>query len=163
VHLKLNVNETKSAVDRPWKRKFLGFSFTARRPNRRRVAEAALKHLKAEVRRLTRRTRGVSLARVIEELKRYLKGWKAYFGFAEVQSHLRELDKWISRRLRCYLWKQWGRRRYRELKARGVSRELAWNTVKSAHGPWRISRSPALSIALPTAYFRALGVPALSG
>jgi hypothetical protein len=150
-------------VDRSWKRKLLGFSFTTRRPTRRRVADAALKGLKAEVRRLTRRTRGVSLAQVMGELRRYLKGWEAYFGFAEVQSPLRELDTWISRRLRCYLWKQWGRRRYRELKARGVSRERAWNTVKSAQGPWRISRSPALSIALPTAYFRALGMPALSG
>jgi hypothetical protein len=163
VQLKLNVNETQSAVDRPWKRKFLGFGFTARRPNRRRVADAALEGLKAEVRRLTRRTRGVSLAQVIEELRQYLKGWEAYFGFAEVQSPLRELDTWISRRWRGDLWKQWGRRRDRERKARGVSRELACNTVKSAHGPWRISRSPAWSIALPTAHFRALGVLALIG
>jgi RNA-directed DNA polymerase len=161
VRLKLKVNEAKSAVDRPWKRKFLGFSFTVRRPNRRRVADVALARFKGEVRRLTRRTRGVSLAKVIEELKRYLNGWKAYFGFAEVRSVFKELDKWICRRLRCYLWKQWGRRRYRKLKARGVSTKLAWNTVKSAHGPWRISRSPALSIALPTAYFRTLGGPTL--
>jgi len=161
VRLKLKVNEAKSAVAPPWQRKFLGFGFTARRPYRRRVALAPLERFKAEVRRLTGRTRGVSLARVIEELQRYLIGWQAYFGFAEVRTLFRELDKWICRRLRCYLWKQWGRRRYRELKARGVSRDLAWNTVKSAHGPWRLSASPALSIALPTAYFRALGVPTL--
>jgi RNA-directed DNA polymerase len=161
VRLKLKVNEAKSAVAPPWQRKFLGFSFIARRPHRRRVALAPLERFKAEVRRLTGRTRGVSLARLIEELKRYLIGWQAYFGFAEVQTLFRELDKWICRRLRCYLWKQWGRRRYRELTARGVSRDLAWNTVKSAHGPWRLSASPALSIALPTAYFRALGVPPL--
>jgi RNA-directed DNA polymerase len=161
VRLKLMVNEVKSAVDRPWKRKFLGFSFTARRPNRRRVAEAPLARFKDEVRRLTCRTRGVSLARVVEDLKRYLNGWKAYFGFAEVRSVFRELDKWLCRRLRCYLWKQWGRGRYRKLKARGISTDLAWNTVKSAHGPWRLSCSPALSIALPTVYFRALGVPPL--
>jgi RNA-directed DNA polymerase len=163
VPLKLNLNETQSAVDGPWKRKWLGFRFTARRPTRRRVAEAALKRLKAEVRRLTGRTREVSLARGMEELKRYLKGWKGSLGFAEVQSPLRERAKWIGRWLRCYLCKQGGRRRYRELKARGVSREWAWNTVQSAHGLWRISRSPALSIALPTAYFRALDVLALGG
>jgi RNA-directed DNA polymerase len=110
VPLKLNLNETQSAVDGPWKRKWLGFRFTARRPTRRWVAEAALKRLKAEVRRLTGRTRGVSLARGMEELKRYLKGWKASFEFAEVQSLLRERAKWIGRRLHCYL--------YRELKAR---------------------------------------------
>jgi RNA-directed DNA polymerase len=160
--LKLKVNEAKSAVDRPWERKFLGFSFTARRPHRRRVAEAAVDRFKEAVRELTCRVRGVSLRRVIEELGKYLTGWRAYFGFSETRPLFRELDKWIARRLRCYLWKQWGRRRYRELRTRGVSRELAWNTVKSAHGPWRISQSPALSIALPRAYFAAMGLPALS-
>ena len=159
--LKLKVNEAKSAVDRPWKRKFLGFSFTARRPHRRRVAEAAITRFKEQVRRFTLRTRGVSLARVIWELKQYLKGWKLYFGFSETSTAFKELDKWISRRLRCYVWKQWGRGRYRELRRRGVSRDLAWNTVKSAHGPWRISRSPALSYALPNRYFYALGLPKL--
>lgn len=160
--LKLKVNEAKSAVERPWRRKFLGFSFTARRPNRRRVADAALERFKDEVRRLTCRTRGRSLRCVIEELKSYLRGWKAYFGFSEARSVFRELDKWIVRRLRCYLWKQWGGRGYRELRKQGISVDLAWNTSKSAHGPWRLSRSPALSIALPRSYFDALGLPRLS-
>jgi len=158
--LKLKVNEAKSAVDRPWRRKFLGFSFT-RWPYRRRVADAALKRFKDEVRRKTCRTRGMSLHRVIAELKLYLRGWRAYFGFSEARSVFRELDKWIVRRLRCYLWKQWGGRGYRELRKRGVSVELAWNTSKSAHGPWRLSRSPALSFALPRRYFDALGLPRL--
>jgi RNA-directed DNA polymerase len=160
--LKLKVNEAKSAVDRPWKRKFLGFSFTARRPNRRRVAEAAIERFKDQVRRLTRRTRGVSVRSVIGELKRYLVGWIGYFGFSQTHTLFRELDKWIVRRLRCYLWKQWGRGRYRQLRKLGVSRDLAWNTVKSAHGPWRLSRSPALSFALPGGYFHALGLPPLA-
>jgi len=160
--LKLKVNEAKSAVERPWRRKFLGFSFTARRPNRLRVADAALERFKDEVRRLTCRTRGRSLRCVIEELQSYLRGWKAYFGFSEARSVFRELDKWIVRRLRCYLWKQWGSRGYRELRKQGISVDLAWNTSKSAHGPWRLSRSPALSIALPRSYFDALGLPRLS-
>jgi hypothetical protein len=88
-------------------------------------------------------------------------GGYAYFGFVEVPASFKELDSWLRRRLRCYLWKQWGRRRYRELRRRGVSRDLAWNTVKSAHGPWRLSRSPALAIALPGAYFAGLGLPRL--
>lgn len=159
--LKLTVNAAKSAVDRPWRRKFLGFSFTSRRPNRRRIADAAIERLKGEVRQLTRRTRGVNLGDVIEDLRKYLLGWKAYFGFSEVDRPLRDLDKWIARRLRCYLWKQWGRSGYRQLVARGVSRDLAWNTAKSAHGPWRLSHSPALYYALPRRYFRALGVPTL--
>jgi RNA-directed DNA polymerase len=160
--LKLQVNEAKSAVDRPWKRKFLGFSFTARRPHRRRVAEAAIERFKERVRQLTRRTRGVSLRSLVQELKQYLVGWIGYFGFSQTPRLFRELDKWIVRRLRCYLWKQWGRARYRHLRKLGVSRELAWNSVKSAHGPWRLSRSPALSFALPGRYFHALGLPPLA-
>jgi RNA-directed DNA polymerase len=159
--LKLAVNAAKSAVARPWQRTFLGFTFTGRRPNRRRVSEKALEACKHEVRKLTSRTRGVSLGRVVGELQRYLDGWYAYLGFTEALSSFKELDSWSRRRLRCYLWKQWGRRQYRELRRRGVSRDLAWNTVKSAHGPWRLSRSPALAIALPGHDFDRLGVPRL--
>jgi RNA-directed DNA polymerase len=159
--LKLAVNAAKSAVDRPWRRTFLGFTFTGRRPNRRRVSDKALKACKEEVRRRTFRTRGESLVRVVGDLRRYLDGWYTYFGFAQAPSSFKELDSWIRRRLRCYLWKQWDRRRYRQLRRRGVSRDLAWNTVKSAHGPWRISRSPALAIALPGSYFDGLGLPRL--
>jgi Group II intron, maturase-specific domain/Reverse transcriptase (RNA-dependent DNA polymerase) len=160
-HLKLTVNAAKSAVDRPWRRTFLGFTFTGHRPNRRRVSVKALEACKREVRQLTSRTRGVSLRRVAGDLRRYLDGWYAYFGFTEAPSSFKELDSWIRRRLRCYLWQQWGRRRYRELRRRGVSRDLAWNTVKSAHGPWRVSHSPALAIALPGSSFDGLGVPRL--
>lgn len=160
--LKLVVNQTKSAVDRPWKRTFLGFTFTNRRPGRRKVSDQALRRFKDEIRRITRRSRGHSLLRTVADLKKYITGWKAYFGFSEVASPLRDLDKWVRRRLRCYQWKQWGRRGYRELRKRGVSRDLAWNTAKSAHGPWRLSQSPALVIALPAGYFAARGVPRLA-
>ena len=159
--LKLKVNESKSAVDRPWKRTFLGFTFTGHRPNRRKVSGKAILRFKEEIRRRTWRTRGATLKRVVEDLKRYLVGWRTYFGFSEARSIFKELDSWIHRRLRCYLWKQWGRRRYRELRDRGVSQDLAWNTVKSAHGPWRLSRSPALAFALPGRYFSRLGLPQL--
>ena len=159
--LKLKVNESKSAVDRPWKRTFLGFTFTGHRPNRRKVSDKVILRFKEEIRRRTWRTRGVTVERVVEDLKRYLVGWHMYFGFSEARSIFKELDSWIHRRLRCYLWKQWGRRRYRELRERGVSQDLAWNTVKSAHGPWRLSRSPALAFALPGKYFFQLGLPQL--
>jgi RNA-directed DNA polymerase len=159
--LQLTVNAAKSAVDRPWRRTFLGFTFTRRRPNRRQVSEKALKALKQEVRQRTGRTRGVPLQRVVQDLRQYLEGWYAYFRFAEGQSIFKEMDSWVRRRLRCYVWKQWGRRRYRELRRRGVSQDLAWNTCKSAHGPWRLSRSPALAIALPGHHFDRLGVPRL--
>ena len=91
-----------------------------------------------------------------------LLGWKAYLGLSEVLSPLKELDKWIRRKLRCYQWKQLGRAGYRRLRALGVSRELAWNTAKSAHGPWRLSRSPALAYAMNHAYFTRLGLPYLA-
>ena len=81
--------------------------------------------------------------------------------FAEGQSLFKARDSWRRRRLHCYLWKQWGRHRYRELRRRGVSQDLAGITGKSAHGPWRLSRSPALAIALPGQYFDRLGVPRL--
>jgi RNA-directed DNA polymerase len=160
--LRLKVNEAKSAVDRPWNRTFLGFTFTKRRSNRRKVSEKALKAFKAKVRELTGRTRGRTIRQIGQELRQLMLGWRAFFGFAEVRSPLRELDKWIRRRLRSYHWKQWGRRGYRELRTRGVGRQLAWNTVKSAHGPWRLSQSPALASALPQRYFAALGLPRLT-
>lgn len=158
--LKLKVNEAKSAVERAWKRTFLGFTFT-RQPYRRKVSEESIKRVKAEVRRITRRTRGVTLNRIILELRSYLTGWKAYFGIHELRYSLKEIDSWIRRRLRCYVWKQWGRRRYRELRNHGVSRDLAWNTAKSAHGAWRLSRSPALAFAMTANYFELLGLPRL--
>ena len=157
--LKLTVNEAKSAVARPWERKFLGFTFTWKR--KRAVSPQSMDRMKERVREVTGRTRGRSLRQIVGELRQYLTGWKAYFGYAEIRSKFREADSWIRRKLRCYVWKQWGRGRYRALVRRGVSRDLAWNTAKSAHGPWRISRSPALSIALPGKCFDHMGLPRL--
>lgn len=159
--LRLTVNSRKSAVDRPWKRKFLGFTLS-RRDASLKVADQAIVKLKARVRELSRRTRGHRLEAIVAELRDTLLGWKAYFGIAEVLSPLREVDKWIRRRLRCYAWKQWGARGYRELRRRGVSVREAWNVSKSAHGPWRISHTPALSLALPASFFRRMGLPELA-
>jgi group II intron reverse transcriptase/maturase len=159
--LRLTVNPRKSAVDRPWNRKFLGFTLS-RRDKSLKVADAAIDKFKNRVRELSRRTRGQSLSQIVAELRTTLLGWKAYFGITEVLSPLRELDKWIRRRLRCYAWKQWGSRGYRELRKRGVSVREAWNVSKSAHGPWRISKTPALSVAMPTSFFRAMGLPQLA-
>ena len=159
--LRLTVNARKSAVDRPWNRKFLGFT-VSRNEAKLKVADQAIEKLKARVRELTRRTRGHRLADIVAELRETLLGWKAYFGIAEVLSPLRDLDKWIRRKLRCYHWKQWGRAGYRELRRRGVSVRDAWHTSKSAHGPWRLSKTPALALALPARYFSNLGLPSLA-
>lgn len=157
--LKLKVNEAKSAVAEPRERSFLGFSIS--RNGNLMLSEKTVKRLKARVRELTRRTRARAMRGIIRELAVYLRGWKGYFRLAPSRSRMKELSGWIMRRLRCYQWKQWGRRGYRELRKRGVSRALAWNTRKSAHGPWRLSHSPALAIALPTRYFVELGLPLL--
>ena len=159
--LRLTVNAHKSAVDRPRNRKFLGFT-VSRGDARLKVADSAIEKLKAKIRELTRRTRGHRLTDIVQELKTALTGWKAYFGIAEVLSPLREIDKWVRRRLRCYAWKQWGSAGYRELRKRGVSVREAWNTSKSAHGPWRLSQTPALTLALPVKLFRQMGLPELA-
>jgi len=161
--LKLKVNRDKSAVGRPWERKFLGFRFTAGRVLKRSIAPPARRRFKKRIRELTRRTRGVGLERMVEDLSRYLVGWRGYFGFCETPSVLRVLDSWIRRRLRSVVWKQWkrGRKRFAELRARGVCKDLAAKAAGSCHGPWRLARSQALSIALPNAYFTSLGLPSL--
>lgn len=163
--LKLKVNEQKSAVSRPSKRKFLGFSFIWQRELKRRIAPKAVARFKQRVRELTRRTRGVKAETMVAQLSRYLQGWRGYFGFCQTPSVLRSLDKWLRRRLRSVVWKQWkrGKVRFAELCKRGVSKDLAARTAGSAHGPWRLSESPALHIALPKAYFASLGLTPLVG
>ncbi|MDO8346428.1 MAG: group II intron reverse transcriptase/maturase [Rugosibacter sp.] len=159
--LRLTVNSLKSAVGRPMNRKFLGFT-VSRNGARLKVANKAIEKLKDRVRELTRRTRGTSIGALVAELRESLLGWKAYFGVAEVLSPLREIDKWVRRKLRCYLWKQWGPAGYRELRKRGVTVREAWNTSKSAHGPWRLSKTPALAFALPLRFFVTMGLPSLA-
>ena len=157
-HLKLNINEDKSAVAHPRQRSFLGFSIG--RNASVKLSDKTLRRIKARIRKVVSRSRGRSLRQIIGELGVYLRGWRAYFGYA-TGDQFRLLQAWLMRKLRCYQWKQWGSRGYRELRKRGVSRDLAWNTSKSAHGPWRLSMSPALSFALPTGYFVKLGLPLL--
>ncbi|WP_421073421.1 group II intron reverse transcriptase/maturase (plasmid) [Paraburkholderia sp. A1BS-2L] len=161
--LKLKVNEAKSAVAQPHTRKFLGFTFSNRAQVKRRIAPKALTRFKDRIRELTQRTRGVSADQMIGTLHRYLTGWRGYFGFCETPSVLQRLDEWVRRRVRCFFWKQWkrGRTRFRELTARGVSRDLAAQTAGSPHAAWRLSNSPALQHALTNRFLRSLGLPSL--
>jgi RNA-directed DNA polymerase len=158
--LKLRVNEQKSAVARPWERKFLGFSFTSALTPKRRIAPKAVARCQGRIRELTQRTRGVSTEKMAEDLARYLRGWIGYFGKCETPSVLQSLEEWTRRRLRSAIWKQWkrGRTRFAELRQRGVGKDLAAQTAGSAHGPWRLANSPALALALPNAYFASLGI-----
>lgn len=158
------MNGEKSAVARPWERKFLGFSFTRGYPTRRRIASKAVDRFKKRVRELTRRTRGMSLERRAAELAVYLRGWRGYFGYSQSPTFLKELDAWVRRRLRAAIGKQWkhGPARMRELRKRGVSHRLSLLAGYSARGPWSMSLHSALNIALPPSYFRSLGIPSLS-
>jgi len=162
--LKLKVNRGKSAVARPGKRKFLGFSFTSGSEPKRRIAPQALERFKLRVRELTRTGRHLAPAHLVNRLKLFLTGWRGYFGFCETPSVLRKLDSWLRRCLRMVFWRQWkrGRTRFAALRRLGVGRDLAAKAAGSAHGPWRLSRSPALSFALPNAYFISLGLPTLA-
>jgi RNA-directed DNA polymerase len=161
--LKLKVNKAKSAVAPPQARKFLGFSFTSGKNRRRRIAPQAISRFKSRVRRLTQRTQGASLAQIVKELSVYLIAWRGYFGFCQTPSVLRELDEWIRRRLRAIVWQQWkrGPTRYRQLRRHGVCHACAAQTAGSAHGPWRLSHSPALDTAFPIAFFISLGLLSL--
>jgi RNA-directed DNA polymerase len=162
--LKLKVNGAKSAVARPEERKFLGFTFTFNEKPKRRIAPQSLKRFKLRIRELIRTGRHLAPAHLVNRLRLYLSGWRSYFGFCETPSVLRKLDSWLRRRLRTVFWRHWkrGRTRFAELCKRGVGRDLAAQTAGSAHGPWHLSRSPALSYALPNAYFISLGLPTLA-
>jgi RNA-directed DNA polymerase len=161
--LKLKVNHAKSAVARPWERKFLGFSFTSGPQPRRRIAPKAVERFKGRVRELTGRARGVSLTSMVEDLSPYLRGWRGYFGFCQTPSVLRDLEQWLRRRLRAVQWTHWkhGQRRYAELHKRGVTAVWAAKAASSAHGPWRLAHAKAVKIALPNEFFDSLGLPRL--
>jgi len=160
--LRLKVNETKSAVAQPEERKFLGFSIS-NDGSERRIAPKALDKFKERVREMTSRIRGLSLSQIIEELTSYLIGWRGYFGFCQTPRVLTNLEAWIRRRLRSYLWRQWGNghNRFKELRRRGVSQFRAAVAAGSPTGFWRMSGHPAVQAALRNQHFDSLGLPRL--
>ncbi|MBF0423766.1 MAG: group II intron reverse transcriptase/maturase [Magnetococcales bacterium] len=162
--LKLKVNTAKSAVGKPSKRKFLGFSFQVVKSTvKRRIAPKAIERYKERVRKITRRKRGVSLTWMIKDLSRFLIGWRGYFGFCQTPSVLQRLDEWTRRRVRSVAWKQWktGRQRFRKLVNLGVPPANAAPAAGSSLGPWRLSRSLPIHIALDNATLTKLGLPPL--
>lgn len=161
--LRLRVNKEKSAVGKPSKRKFLGFSFMLGAEPKIRVAEQSKKRFQRKIRELTRPTKGQSLAQVIWNIRRYLVGWHGYFRLCQTPSVFTALDQWIRRRLRCYLWRHWkcGKTRYKELTKRGVTPRAAASVAASPKGPWRLSASPPMQHAIPNEYLYTLGLPRL--
>ena len=163
--LRLRINESKSAVTKAWYGSFLGFSFwvAAGKRIRRRVSREALDVMKARVRQLTRRNRGRSLEEVTQDLRTYLTGWGNYFQLADTPGVFRDLDKWIRHRLRALQLKHWkrGPTAYRELRARGLSPEVAAKVATNTRSWWRNS-AMAIHIALPNTLFDELGLPRLA-
>jgi RNA-directed DNA polymerase len=161
--LKLKVNEEKSAVDRPWKRKFLGYTLTAEGEPRLKVAPESEARLKAKLKDIFRRGRGRSLQRVVKEMKLVLVGWMNYFSLARVRNVFERLDEWIRRRLRVILWRQWKRpfARAKRLMARGLPEEQAWKSACNGRGPWWNAGAVHMNLAYPKAFFDRLGLVSL--
>ncbi|HEV2321224.1 MAG TPA: group II intron reverse transcriptase/maturase, partial [Gammaproteobacteria bacterium] len=161
--LHLRVNAKKSAVARPWARKFLGYSFTAHREGRLRVAPESVHRLTTRIRELLRSGRGRSLTHTIETLNPLLRGWINYFQLTQSKSVLEELDGWVRRRLRCLLWRQWKRprTRARKLLALGLDTERAWRSAVNGRGPWWNAGARHMNQAVPAAYFTHLGLLSL--
>jgi RNA-directed DNA polymerase len=162
--LKLKVNETKSAVDRPWSRKFLGFSFYRSKGKIRiRIHEKTIKRFKEKVREITNRNKGISMGYRIERLNQITTGWVNYFGLADAKGRMKALDEWIRRRLRACIWKQWKKikTRHDNLVKLGLADNEAWKFANTRKGYWRISNSQILNITLTNKYFESIGYKSL--
>jgi RNA-directed DNA polymerase len=158
--LKLRINREKSAVAQYHQRGFLGFSFTSGKTLKVKVAEKSLDWFKERVREITRRSRGISLTQVIQEVQEYLRGWIGYFRLVETPRVLEDLDGWIRRRLRCFVAKQWINNchtRYKNLVRLGVNDYQARLVAVSRKGPWAVSNMKPLKVALSNRFFAQMG------
>ena len=163
--LKLRISPAKSAVAPAWERSFLGYSFwlAPGKVVKRRVAPKALEAMKERVRDITSRNSGRSLTQIVADLRSYLVGWKAYFRLADTPRVFADVDKWLHRRVRMLMLKQWkrGRTMYRELHRRGVTGAALGIAARFGRSWWHVAAHKALHIALPGRYFESLGVPRL--
>ncbi len=161
--LKLKVNREKSTVDRPWRRKFLGYSMTFHKKPRLKVASESVKRFKAKVKEILRRGRGRSLRCTIDTLIPILRGWSNYFKLAQVKNVFEELDGWLRRKLRCILWRQWKRTytRARNLMKRGLTEERAWRSAANGRGPWWNAGASHMNQAFPKSFFDSFGLVSL--
>lgn len=162
--LRLQVNAEKSAVARPWERKFLGYSLTWHREARLKVAASSVSRLKEKLREIFRRGRGRNVGRSIEkELTPLLRGWMNYFRLAEVKGVFDELDSWIRRKLRCLIWRQWKRpfARAKGLLRRGLQEARAWESATNGRGAWWNAGASHMHAAFPKTYFDRCGLLSL--
>jgi len=163
--LKLKINEQKSAVDRPWKLKFLGLSMYKHKAGviLIRLAPQTIDRVKTKIREITARNKPVSTAERIERLNAYLGGWIGYFALADTSSIFKNLESWTRRRLRMCLWKQWKRvrTRYRELCALGLPEWVVHEFANARKGPWRMAYGP-MNRALGNNYWQSQGLLSLT-
>jgi group II intron reverse transcriptase/maturase len=161
--LKLKVNAAKSAVARPWERKFLGYSLTGHKAPRRRIAPSSRQRLKQRICEVLKGARGRSLVHTIQELNPVLRGWAAYFKLTETKRLLEELDGWLRHKLRCILWRQWKRpfTRARNLMKAGLTEERAFRSAFNQRGPWWNSGASHMHQAFRKSYFDRLGLVSL--
>ena len=162
--LKLKVNAEKSAVARPWERKFLGFTFLSDRASRIRVAPKAISKFREHIKELFRMGRGRNLSWFVEEtLNPVLRGWINYFRLAEVKTYAEELDEWLRHRLRLIFWRQWKRNwtRMQNLRKRGLAEERAVASAFNGRGPWWNAGASHMNEAYPKRYFDQIGLVSL--
>jgi group II intron reverse transcriptase/maturase len=159
--LKLKLNQTKSAVDSPTKRKFLGFSFYRSKDGIKIcIHRKSLKRIKMKVKGHTSRSRSISIEQRITNLSSLIGGWVNYFKIADMRSHCQKLDERMRRRLRMCIWKQWKgvRCRYDNLIRLGINNSKAWEFANTRKGYWRTSNSPIVTISITNTYFQDLGL-----
>jgi RNA-directed DNA polymerase len=158
--LRLKINRAKSAVGRPWERKFLGYSVWMNRTPRLKVAPQSIKRLKEHLRTLFRKGRGRNLEMVIYDLSRIIRGWVAYFRWVEVKAAFEELDTWVRHKQRAILWRQWKHpaTRFKELRALGLDSERAHRSAVNGRGPWWNAGAHHMNEAVPTRLLRSWGL-----
>lgn len=161
--LRLTINREKSAVARPWERKFLGYSVTVHREPRLKVSPKSALRLKGKLRPILRRGRGRNLGGVIKELNPVLRGWVAYYRLATVKVSFEDLDQWVRRKLRCILWRQWKRpkTRFKELRKRGLDAARAKASAGNGRGPWWNAGASHMNAAIKNADLRRMGLVSL--
>lgn len=163
VRLKLKVNLAKSAVARPWCRKFLGYSVTTHFKPKLKAAPESVKRLKAKLREILRRGRGRNLRRVIAQLNEATVGWVSYFRLAQVRGVFEDLDKWLRRKLRCILWRQWKkpRTRARKMISLGLDRVRAWASAMNGRGPWWNAGASHMNVCVTSKWLHGQGLVSL--
>ena len=159
--LRLQVNEDKSAIGRPWERDFLGYSFTVEKQTRLKPSKTSIKRLRQKIKKQFRQGKGRNLARFIrEDLNPILRGWINYFSQSQTKDFAKELDSWIRRHLRKIKWRQWKRpwTRMQELIRRGISEQQAAQSAFNQRGPWWNAGASHMNLAFPGIYFAKLGL-----